>query len=201
MPTRDIGLRELKKQMTRETIADAALRLALEKGVSEVTIQEISRVAVVSPRTFSNYFSCKEEAVAAAATHDPRTLIENFNDRPRSEAPLQSLSEVLVEYAGSHVPERLQLSVQKLRLEEDSPSMRPFTMAQYEGLEAALRVVIAERTETTLETDVYPWLVAAAAVSVISSSMRIGRRPAPRMVSYPTRPLGHQPDQRRAART
>ena len=43
------GLRELKKQITRETIADAAVQLALEKRPRHVTIEEIAHVAFISP--------------------------------------------------------------------------------------------------------------------------------------------------------
>jgi AcrR family transcriptional regulator len=57
------GLRERKRLATRRAIELAALELVGEHGLSGVTIDEISRVADVSPRTFFNYFASKEEAV------------------------------------------------------------------------------------------------------------------------------------------
>src|ERR1700754_5102674 len=58
------GLRERKRLATRRAILIAAAQLVRERGFDGVTIDEISRVADVSPRTFFNYFGSKEEAVA-----------------------------------------------------------------------------------------------------------------------------------------
>ena len=63
------GLRELKKQITREAIADAARQLALGNGLDHVTLDEIAHVAFVSPRTVSNYFSCNGEAAPPPRKH------------------------------------------------------------------------------------------------------------------------------------
>ncbi len=57
------GLRERKRLATRRAIELAALDLVGKHGLSGVTIDEISRVADISPRTFFNYFASKEEAV------------------------------------------------------------------------------------------------------------------------------------------
>ena len=59
----ELGLRERKRLATRRAIELAALDLVGQHGMSGVTVDEISRVADVSPRTFFNYFTSKEEAV------------------------------------------------------------------------------------------------------------------------------------------
>lgn len=56
-------LRERKKQQTARRIHAVALRLALRRGVPEVTVKEICEAAEVSPRTFFNYFPSKPAAV------------------------------------------------------------------------------------------------------------------------------------------
>jgi AcrR family transcriptional regulator len=63
-------LRERKKQATREALRAAALRLALERGPENVRVDHIAEAAGVSPRTYNNYFSSREQAIIAAVTAD-----------------------------------------------------------------------------------------------------------------------------------
>lgn len=59
----DLGLRERKRRQTRRAITVAAITIAHDRGLDGATVDEIARVADVSPRTFFNYFSSKEEAI------------------------------------------------------------------------------------------------------------------------------------------
>src|SRR5260370_28022200 len=71
------GLRERKKLAVRRALGSAAFRLAMERGLENVTIEDITAECDVSLRTFGNYFSSKYEAVCAAGTDPaPRTRAE-----------------------------------------------------------------------------------------------------------------------------
>lgn len=58
-----VGLRERKRRTTSRSIQFTVLRLASERGLEQVTVDEISRIANISPRTFFNYFPSKEAAM------------------------------------------------------------------------------------------------------------------------------------------
>ncbi|BEL05206.1 TetR/AcrR family transcriptional regulator [Actinoplanes sichuanensis] len=64
------GLRERKKQATREALQAAALRLALEHGPDNVRVEDIAGAAGVSPRTYNNYFSSQKQAIVSAIAAD-----------------------------------------------------------------------------------------------------------------------------------
>src|SRR5919201_3978344 len=59
----ELGLRERKKQRTRELIAESARRLFAERGFERVSVAEIARAAEVSEQTVCNYFPTKEDLV------------------------------------------------------------------------------------------------------------------------------------------
>jgi len=56
-----VGLRELKKEQTRQLIADTAWRLFADRGFDQVSVAEVARQAQVSEATVYNYFAAKED--------------------------------------------------------------------------------------------------------------------------------------------
>jgi AcrR family transcriptional regulator len=68
--TERTGLRERKKQATRDALRAAALRLALERGPENLRVDDIAAAAGVSPRTYNNYFSSREQAIVAGVLAD-----------------------------------------------------------------------------------------------------------------------------------
>lgn len=67
------GLRERKKQKTKESIQRKAMRLFQNRGYEATTVEDIAAAAEISPSTFFNYFPTKEDVVTYDA-YDPITI-------------------------------------------------------------------------------------------------------------------------------
>ncbi|MEU5845822.1 TetR/AcrR family transcriptional regulator [Saccharopolyspora shandongensis] len=82
-----LGLRERKKRRTKQALIEAAIRLFDEKGYDNTTVAEIAAAAEVSPATFFNYFSAKDEVVFADDVLYDGLLQEAFAGRSADEQP------------------------------------------------------------------------------------------------------------------
>src|SRR5665213_3942549 len=100
MAEEELGLRERKRLATRRAIQLAAVELASERGFDRVTIDEISHVANVSPRTFFNYFPSKESAIIGELPELPElpdeARIERFIAAGPQEPILDGVAELLI---------------------------------------------------------------------------------------------------------
>lgn len=67
----ELGLRERKRATTRAALERIAIDLALEQGYEQATVEAICAAAMVSRRTFFNYFGTKEGAFIGPPTPDP----------------------------------------------------------------------------------------------------------------------------------
>lgn len=90
-------MRERKKQATREALRAAALRLALEHGPDNVRVDDIAEAAGVSPRTYNNYFSSREQAIVAAVTAERGSrLAAAIADRPADVGLADAVTDAVV---------------------------------------------------------------------------------------------------------
>ncbi|MEV0906063.1 TetR/AcrR family transcriptional regulator [Streptomyces hokutonensis] len=160
------GLRERKKARTRTALASAAMRLALECGVENVTADAIAEAADVSPRTFRNYFSGKEEAIVAELVDGMGYIAEGLRARPASEPLWESLRHALT-FSAFLPPEQLEQLAVKVRMVMASRSLLGSQLAIFERLGHDLTVVIAERTGTDARSDLYPRLTGVVAANAL----------------------------------
>ena len=82
-----MGLRELKKEQTRQLIADTAWRLFADRGFDNVTVAEIAREAQVAEATVFNYFRSKEDLFYSRFEAFSARLADAVRDRDPGDRP------------------------------------------------------------------------------------------------------------------
>jgi AcrR family transcriptional regulator len=149
--------RERKKQATRQALHEAAFALAEEHGLAGVTVEAIADRADVAPRTFFNYFACKEDAIL---DRDPERL-ERFRDellnRPPDEDALTALRAVMEAEAARRAVDA-DRSLRRMRLIRGEPQLQSAMAGVSEEMERALIGAVAERTGQAAD-DLYPALL------------------------------------------
>jgi len=85
------GLRERKKQRTRQAIADAAIALFLEHGFDQVSVVAVAAAAEVSKPTLFKHFPAKEDLVMHVLADHEDELARAVRERPAGEPPLAAL--------------------------------------------------------------------------------------------------------------
>jgi AcrR family transcriptional regulator len=84
------GLREQKKQRTRQQIFEAARALFERKGFDAVRVAEVARAADVSEVTVFNYFPTKEDLFYGGMLFFEEELIESVRSRPKGEGAVKA---------------------------------------------------------------------------------------------------------------
>ncbi|MEV8325944.1 TetR family transcriptional regulator [Kitasatospora sp. NPDC056731] len=92
-----MGLRERKKERTRETIAATAIRLFLDRGFDQVSITEIAEAAEVSRRTLFAYFPTKEDLVLQRFADHESEAARTVRARPAGQPPLEALRAAMLD--------------------------------------------------------------------------------------------------------
>ena len=164
------GLRERKKLATRQALQLAALQLVDERGLDEVSVDDIADRADVSPRTFFNYFPSKVDAVVGLDPSAQQQQVEAFLARPADESPVEAMRAVAREQA-AEMAEDTELWPLRLKVIDAHPAILGRLAAAFGESERVLAGAIAERTGTQVGIDAYPALLAAVAAAAMRTSL------------------------------
>jgi AcrR family transcriptional regulator len=137
------GLRERKKQKTREAIQREAMRLFRKNGYEETTIEQIAAAVEISPSTFFNYFPSKEDVVLYDV-YDPM-IATLLAARPPDEPLSQAIRAVLTTI-GTELEKDREVVYARSRLVVEVPDLRARVWEEVERAQAFLGAVVASRT-------------------------------------------------------
>ena len=172
-----VSLRERKKLATRRLLRRAALDLVAERGLANVTVEDIAEAADVSPRTFFNYFPSKEAALFGGDPERAVELRERVATRAPGKSALDALRVVLAQDSEEMADELRSLGgdpadwLRRMKMARTDPHVRAAHAAQMAMIERAIAEGLAARLGTDQETDPYPGVLAAAAVGVVRACL------------------------------
>ena len=164
----ELGLRERKKERTRQLIADTARRLFSERGFEQVSVAEIARAAEVSQATVFNYFPSKEDLVYNRLETFEDQLLTAIRDRPRGETVIAAFGNFILEPRGL-LAATDEATAKKLaaltRMITASPALLAREQQIFARYTDALANLIADETGASAG-DARPYVVANALIGV-----------------------------------
>jgi AcrR family transcriptional regulator len=172
------GLRERKKQRTRETIARAAHELFAERGYHATTLPDIAEVADVSTRTIFSYFPSKEDILFSDFSLMKDALAQALAERPEGQDTLETVRLFIVsmhDSKESELDEQLRLCV------DSDETLRSHLRARIASLEELIAPAIAKDLDAAAN-DERPQIVAASLTAAFNVLAERGgaSRPKPK---------------------
>ena len=131
------GLRERKKEKTREALVRTALRLFAKRGFDHVTVEDIATACDVSPRTFFRYFASKEDVLFSEGDAQKQRLLASLAAQLPGRSPLDALHAAMLELAQAYVDERDALR-RRHRIVRETDSLRSRAAERQQRWEADL---------------------------------------------------------------
>lgn len=165
------GLRERKKQRTRETIVTVALELFAEHGYQQTTVADIAEAAEVSKGTVFAYFPTKEDIVFADTAPVCDDLLHQLRERPADRSAL----DVLRSFMGEHVVAPDERRLLRERLIASDEQLRSHYRARLAEIEDAMAAAIAGDLGAGPD-DLRPRLAAAAVMAALAVAKDHARR-------------------------
>jgi AcrR family transcriptional regulator len=158
------GLRERKKQQTRERIARTALELFDRDGFAETTIPAIAEAADVSPRTVSSYFPAKEDLVFPEAAETFGELGVRLRERGADETTADALRAWLGEQLPRWADKEPQIRAQR-RVVDSDPGLQAYEQRIRYEAENMIAVSIADDLGASPD-ELEPRMAAAATFAI-----------------------------------
>ena len=152
----------------------AAVRLALERGITKVRVGDIAAAAGVSPRTYNNYFASREQAICALGAQRALRILSAFNDRPATEP----LAEALVHAMVDHNDAQAEPDKEVFRLMAFDEGLRGEFFKATTVIHRPLADAIAARVGMDAGADLLPNVVASAYEAAARAALLYWLRPA-----------------------
>ncbi|MFF0869638.1 TetR/AcrR family transcriptional regulator [Nonomuraea sp. NPDC003560] len=145
------GLRESKKQETRQLISDHATRLFIAQGFEQTTIAEIATAARIAKKTVTNYFPRKEDLAFDHQEAFTSALADAVAARGPGESALSALRRAFLASVAAQDPVAGFSGPEFARMIADSPTLTSCLRGLHDQREQHLARALADATGTTAD--------------------------------------------------
>jgi AcrR family transcriptional regulator len=171
------GLRERKKQQTRQSIAETARGLFVERGFEAVRVAEIARAADVSEKTVFNYFPTKEDLVFWRLEAFEAEILDALRERGPGESALAAFRRFVLTPRGlidEDDPAARERLLGITRMITSSPALVAREQQVFLAFTDSLARLLAAEIGAGPD-DVEPWVAANAMMGVHRALVRLSR--------------------------
>lgn len=159
-----MGLRELKRERTRQLISDKAFELFIDHGFGRTTVEQIAAAAEVGPSTLYRYYPTKERLVLEFVEQCLFTALDEMRDGDPA-VPLEKALGQLVSRALGDLEAQPARTRAIYELAEDHPSLSAHLADLVWRWRDELAAEIAKRLEN--RTPLVAALTAAVTIDLI----------------------------------
>ena len=131
------GLRERKKEKTRDALVQSAVRQFTKRGFDHVTVEDIAAACDVSPRTFFRYFASKEDVLFAESDAHRVRLLASLAEQDSHVSAFQALESAMRMIAADYAQQGDALRARH-RIVNSTPSLRTRVAERQQGWEGAV---------------------------------------------------------------
>jgi AcrR family transcriptional regulator len=162
---------ERKRQLVRDELAEAAVKLLADQGFDETTVDQIVAAVGMSRRTFSRYFESKEDVLVHMFTGAGEQLCAELRARPADEPPAVALRRALAPFIQFTVGEPGKV-LRVTRLILDTPALLARFLERQSHWQDDITAILAERAGLDPATDLRPALAAGVALTAYRTALR-----------------------------
>jgi AcrR family transcriptional regulator len=165
------NMAERKRQLVRDELTEAAVKLLVYQGFDETTVDQIVAAVGMSRRTFSRYFESKEDVIVHMLAGACALLSAELRARPAEESPAVALRHALSAFTTmmvNHPAKTLHVT----RLILGTPALLARFLERQSHWQDEMTAILAERTGLAQDVDLRPTLAAGIALTAFNAALR-----------------------------
>jgi AcrR family transcriptional regulator len=166
-----VSLVERKRQLVRDELTEAALKLLAHQDFEDTTMEEMAAAAGVSRRTFFRYFQSKEDVVVESLSLLGLELSQTMQGRPPAESPEIAVQRTLLLVFSDKLSEHPEKFRRLAQVLVQNPALQASYLQRQVSWKAALAAELAARMQVDPARDPRPAILVAVGFAAFDTAL------------------------------